>query len=186
MTTDKQAAANRENAQHSTGPRSLEGKRRVAQNALKHGLTAESVTLPGEDPQAYEAFKAQLHAELDPRSVLEWTLAEQVANKLWRLLRVPRIEAHVMRKAPERTQSLYEVIHGVSEFGDDGDDEGGEPSEFNSSWGFTCDWVSKGMDLLTRYEVALEGSVRRLLNLLREEQRRRFEAECYEIENAPT
>ena len=179
MATAKQAAANRANAQRSTGPRSLEGKRRVAQNALKHGLTAEAATLPDEDPQVYEGFKAQIHAELDARSVLEWTLVEQIATKLWRILRVPRIEAHAMRKAPESTPSLYESIFGTTE-GAEG--IGDEPSGFNTSWVFTCDWTSKGMGLLTRYETALEGSVRRLLETLREEQRRRVEMECLEVE----
>ena len=46
MASDRQRAANRRNAQRSTGPRSAAGKRASRQNALRHGLTARL----GEDP----------------------------------------------------------------------------------------------------------------------------------------
>ena len=41
MATDAQILANRLNAQKSTGPRTIEGKAAVLQNAVKHGLLAE-------------------------------------------------------------------------------------------------------------------------------------------------
>ncbi len=44
------ATINRQNAQHSTGPRTEAGKRRSSLNALQHGLTATSAVLPSEDP----------------------------------------------------------------------------------------------------------------------------------------
>lgn len=40
MTTQRQSDANRANAKASTGPRTVAGKRQVAQNARRHGLTA--------------------------------------------------------------------------------------------------------------------------------------------------
>ena len=46
MSSAAQTAANRANAQLSTGPRTLEGKARVSQNALRHGLTAETPRHP--------------------------------------------------------------------------------------------------------------------------------------------
>lgn len=39
MTSPRQRAANRRNALHSTGPRTAVGRRRVAANALSHGLS---------------------------------------------------------------------------------------------------------------------------------------------------
>ena len=54
MTSDKQADANRRNARKSTGPKTPEGKAAVRLNALKHGLLANDVLLPGEDESALE------------------------------------------------------------------------------------------------------------------------------------
>jgi hypothetical protein len=50
MSSDKQVAANRLNAQRSTGPRTPAGKARVSFNALKHGLTGREVVLPARTP----------------------------------------------------------------------------------------------------------------------------------------
>ena len=46
MTTLKQIEANRRNAQNSTGPRTEAGKERSSRNAVRHGLTAETVIEP--------------------------------------------------------------------------------------------------------------------------------------------
>ena len=47
MTSDRKAEANRQNALKSTGPKTLEGKTAVRLNAVKHGLLAEEILLPG-------------------------------------------------------------------------------------------------------------------------------------------
>jgi len=46
MTSEAKIAANRRNAQRSTGPRTASGKSRVRRNALKHGLAALVVRDP--------------------------------------------------------------------------------------------------------------------------------------------
>jgi hypothetical protein len=57
MATEKQIAANKRNAQKSTGPTTEVGRANSSRNALKHGLTAEQVTIEGEDPKQFEAFR---------------------------------------------------------------------------------------------------------------------------------
>ena len=52
MATAAQIAANRLNVQKSTGPRTPEGKAASSSNALKHGMDAASIVIPGEDPAA--------------------------------------------------------------------------------------------------------------------------------------
>lgn len=44
--SERQLEANRQNAQLSTGPKTVEGKNKVKWNALKHGLLAKSVVVP--------------------------------------------------------------------------------------------------------------------------------------------
>ena len=58
MTSLKQIEANRRNAENSTGPRSEAGKQRSSRNAVRHGLTAETVIEPLEDAKDYGAFTA--------------------------------------------------------------------------------------------------------------------------------
>ncbi len=57
MTSARQIEANRANALSSTGPKTDQGKQRASQNAIRHGLTAETVILPLEDPDDYMAFE---------------------------------------------------------------------------------------------------------------------------------
>jgi hypothetical protein len=49
MTSEKQEKANRQNALKSIGLKTSEGKAAARHNALKHGLRAEEVLIPGED-----------------------------------------------------------------------------------------------------------------------------------------
>jgi hypothetical protein len=51
LSTEHRAEINRHNASHSTGPKTDEGKDRSRRNALKHGLRADALALPNEDPE---------------------------------------------------------------------------------------------------------------------------------------
>jgi hypothetical protein len=95
MATAKQAAANRRNAANSTGPRTKSGKTRSSENALKHGLSAEQVVIFDEDPAAFEALRDDLYAHYQPPDPVDEALVEQVAACIWRLRRVPEIEAAI-------------------------------------------------------------------------------------------
>src|SRR5262249_3274660 len=57
MTSLKQIEANRRNAMNSTGPRTETGKEQSRRNAVRHGLTAETVVDILEDPEDYQAFE---------------------------------------------------------------------------------------------------------------------------------
>ena len=71
MTSPKQFEANRRNALLSTGPRSNEGKQRSSRNALRHGLTAETVIEPIEDAEDYKAFEEAITADYAAETALE-------------------------------------------------------------------------------------------------------------------
>src|SRR3954469_15499064 len=98
MATAAQIEANRANALRSTGPKTVEGKARVAQNALSHGLTARKLAaIPRgpfmEDPNWVEDFCARIVEELDPRTFLEVVEAENIAKLCLRRARLVPIEA---------------------------------------------------------------------------------------------
>lgn len=79
MASRAQIAANRRNAQLSTGPRTLEGKAQSAANALKHGLRSERATLPSEDRAAHERLRADLFARHQPVGEAERRLVDRLA-----------------------------------------------------------------------------------------------------------
>ena len=93
--SDIQLVANRENAQHSTGPRTPEGKKRSSLNALRHGLTGQVVVMPYEDLQAYNAFVERYIKGLDPKNEPEKQLALDMANNTWKLNRCTSIESGI-------------------------------------------------------------------------------------------
>jgi hypothetical protein len=92
MSTLRQIEANRRNARLSTGPVTDEGKRRSRQNALRHGLTGETVIKSLEEAEDYAAFEMAITADYDAESVVERELVLRLASLLWRLQRATAIE----------------------------------------------------------------------------------------------
>ena len=92
MTSFKQIEANRQNARKSTGPITTEGKLQSRCNAVRHGLTAETVIGALEDAVDYKAFEAAIIADYDAQSAVERELVLRLASLLWRLRRATTIE----------------------------------------------------------------------------------------------
>ena len=92
MASEAQIQANRRNSQLSTGPRSINGRARVAVNALKHGLTVKSIVLPNEDPDEFEAFRNALCDDLNPQGALEELLVQKIVADAWRIMRAVKLE----------------------------------------------------------------------------------------------
>src|SRR5262249_60623059 len=92
MTSCRQIEANRGNALRSTGPKTEPGKQVSRRNALRHGLTGETVIGTLEDADDYKAFEKAITADYDAQSALERELVLQLASILWRLRRATTIE----------------------------------------------------------------------------------------------
>src|SRR5438132_5549018 len=88
MATLKQIEANRRNALLSTGPKTPEGKAAVRLNALRHGLRAHTVVLPGEKSEAFHQLCDDLEAEWQPQTRTEQLYVEQMAVSQWKLRRI--------------------------------------------------------------------------------------------------
>jgi hypothetical protein len=92
MISEKQLEANRRNAEHSTGPRTPEGKAQSSRNNLRHGLTGQINILPTEDREAHDRFCSDLANSLKPETSMEQQFAHSIAEDSWRLNRARAIE----------------------------------------------------------------------------------------------
>ena len=97
MATPAQITANRANAQKSTGPRSVEGKSASRFNALKHGIDAASIVIPGEDPAEYDSLVAQYLHEYRPQSASESFHVDTMIRADWQKRRLETVEADLFR-----------------------------------------------------------------------------------------
>src|SRR5262245_2891833 len=104
MSSFKQIEANRLNALKSTGPKTPEGKRRSRCNAIRHGLTAETVIVGFEDADNYGAFEATVIADYDAQSAVERELVLRLASVLWRLRRATGIETSLFESAIKQSR----------------------------------------------------------------------------------
>ena len=123
MTSLRQLEANRRNALKSTGPTSAEGKQRSRCNAVRHGLTAETVIGALEDAEDYKAFEAAVTADYDAQSAVERELVLRLASLLWRLRRATAMETGLLqiqaenlcefRRARQMPSHSLEVLHAM-------------------------------------------------------------------------
>lgn len=118
MATSRQIAANRLNARRSTGPRTFAGKRRSRRNALRHGLTAETVIDVFERPEDYRRFHQDFVDAFEPLSAIEHALVGRLASLLWRLRRATAIEAgliamHGEASPGQGTRKHHAQIHAL-------------------------------------------------------------------------
>jgi hypothetical protein len=105
MTSFRQFEANRRNALKSTGPTTEEGKQRSRCNAVRHGLTAETVIGALEDAEDYKDFEAAITADYDAQSTVERELVLRLASLLWRLRRATTIETGLFEIQAEHLNS---------------------------------------------------------------------------------
>jgi hypothetical protein len=123
MTTFGRIEANRLNASKSTGPKTEAGKQRSRRNAVRHGLTAETVIGSLEDAEDYREFQAAVIADYDAQSAVERELVQRLASLLWRLRRATTIETGLFeiqadhlngfRQARQRLPNSRDVIYAM-------------------------------------------------------------------------
>jgi len=92
--SEAQLAANRANAQHSSGPRTQTGRATSAQNRTTHGLARHNgpfCVLPTEDLADYESLKASLIAEHQPKTATETILITTMTEAHWLANRAQRL-----------------------------------------------------------------------------------------------
>src|ERR1039457_2861478 len=106
MSSHKQIESNRRNALKSTGPTTPEGKERSRWNALRHGLTSETVIAALEDAKDYQAFEAAVTADYDAESAVERELVLRLVSVLWRLRRATDIETALFESVTAESEKV--------------------------------------------------------------------------------
>lgn len=94
----QQWAANQENAQQSTGPKTEEGKAVSRYNAIKHGLLSKEVLIRKEDENALLELEKRMRSELSPATELELMLVDRITANFWRLRRLLQVEREMIEK----------------------------------------------------------------------------------------
>jgi hypothetical protein len=101
------ADINRENAQKSSGPSTPEGKAISSLNALKHGLTGNTVLVKSDDADAYQR-RLDEYVELHkPVTVEERYLVQSIHDLTWRLDRITNMESTIFAKGRFELEGCY-------------------------------------------------------------------------------
>ena len=160
MATQAQIDANRRTALKSTGPRTVNGKRIAANNALKHGLCSEEAVIPGEDVETFAEFadNLRLHMEEDDYSLRNVMLVERVILIRWKLRRLPRLEKLAMDKLMAEHGSGDEAMLA----------------------GLVGDPKSATLAKLQQYEMRLNRELRACMSEFRKEYSNRSSSDCHQ------
>ena len=107
MSSPAQIAANRANAQLSTGPVTAAGKNASSRNATKHGLSGKTLVLDSEEKIEFEALRTSLVEEWQPASAHEENLIDTLARETWRLNRLRATETGMFNNLAKDVRSRY-------------------------------------------------------------------------------
>jgi hypothetical protein len=182
MTSYRQIEANRRNALNSTGPKTEIGKQVSRCNAVRHGLTAETVISALEDAEDYKAFEAAVTADYDAQSAVERELVLRLASILWRLRRATtmetglfEIQAGLLRDRQQKRQLLsHDVTYAVFSPDNPSDRHLHETTiEFARCFLRLANLPNLALDRLSRYEATLWRQAFRILVALHASDRRK-------------
>ena len=110
MVSEKKLAANRRNAQKSTGPRTPSGKAIASMNAVKHGLCSSKPLITGENEAEFAGFVERWLDEIRPTGARQELLAEQIILAAWQLRRVAGLRAGLLCRRME-SNAKYGSAH---------------------------------------------------------------------------
>jgi hypothetical protein len=200
MTSYRQIEANRRNALQSTGPKTEAGKQASRCNAVRHGLTAETVIGALEDTEDYKAFEAAITADYDAQSAVERELVLRLASLLWRLRRATMMETGLFeiqaehlssyrqtRQLGANSRDVIDAVFGWADLGNyDSEAEGRVHKAFGSAiksddpkiefarcFLRLTNLPNFALDRLSRYEATLWRQVSRILFALHAPDRRK-------------
>ncbi len=99
------------NGAKAAGARSPEGIERAKMNALKHGITARALVLPGESSDMFDEFAASLRDELNPQSPIQHILVNDIIGAAWRQRRYLVFETNAIAHTTEEMRTEVDRKH---------------------------------------------------------------------------
>ncbi|MCH7877931.1 MAG: hypothetical protein IH914_01275, partial [candidate division Zixibacteria bacterium] len=172
----KQLIANRKNAQNSTGPRTLAGKRAASRNSTRHGLYSRDTVINStnlkESQDEYDEFLQCLVSELAPQGALQFQLVQDIANCLWRQRRAIHAETAQLNHELNRRAELLKntILPFERSTNPDCDDSQHDPEEIAARVAaYSIPTGSFSLDLM-RYEMRNDLRVMRALKILKQLQ----------------
>jgi hypothetical protein len=172
MATEQQIAANRLNAELSSGPKSPEGRKRSSMNAMRHGLTGQVTTMTDEDRTAHDSFTKALIQDLAPQGAMETQLAQRIATDSWRLNRISAVEDNLFALGLNEHGGNLHLEHEQID------------AALTTARVFTME--SKQLQLLTLYEQRLNRAIQKNLAMLQQLQATRETADEAAMKEAAT
>ena len=170
MTTEAQIKANQENAKKSTGPTSIEGKKRSSMNAFTHGILSNFTALPGEDESFMQNLREYIMATYQPLDTMERFLVDRIYIAIVRQVRLCEAEAAKLKmsmNAEVLAEGLLKILRqsGVKIFSVDQLTEDGQNLLADMK---IIHRIPQGVDitLMTRYQVQLDNDLYRAMNAL--------------------
>jgi glycine cleavage system pyridoxal-binding protein P len=109
-TSPARLAANAANAQHSTGPRTLQGQARSSQNARTHGLTARDLIVAPNESKEFEQLLNDYQTEVQPQGAIQQTLFDELVGAAWNLRRVRRMEVQLCSDTQQDDDELQKKL----------------------------------------------------------------------------
>ncbi len=169
MSTPHRSEINRANAQHSTGPKTPEGKKHSSLNALRHGLTGQIVVMPTEDLQAYQFHLKSFTGEYNPKGATEAHLVQALADTSWRLNRVAALETNLL------TLGIANQLSPITD----------APSQVQDAMSIVAalESQSKALSNLSMHSQRLSRQFERTVTQLRDLQKARMTQEKQELED---
>jgi len=166
MRSANQTKASRENGAQSKGPVTAEGKLKVAQNAIKHGLTAKNVVLTIDDQDAFNEMQKSFYDRFQPADDAEWYMVEEIGTITWKI-----------RQAWSIQQNMYQIQMTVSENTNGKENYEEVPVDIRRAFLEADQSGNKGLENIRRHEDRLYRQRDRVINQLRKLQKDRRDAE---------
>ena len=116
LSSQRRIEASRANGAKSHGPATPQGLQISSRNALRHGLTAQTVVLTNESVTRFEQLLEAYVEQFRPRTEVEMDFVEEMAVAKWRQRRTWSIESATLdyeldQQDPELTKKFERVDH---------------------------------------------------------------------------